>query len=137
MIYQNKNWNCKNPKLEDGDIIEGGNLGQLLPNTLFDGHGAENVIVRPMVGVHPKTLKEHVYNGNRTNCVFPASWTYEGTPIRQVSSCYWVCNDERLPVEPEDCPHVKIDEQGEKMIDTVELSGETTTIYHRHESVEV
>jgi len=114
VIYKNKMFAGQNPKLEDGDVLENCNLMQNLPNTTFDGQGAENVTV---------------IRGNCVNCAFPASWDVQSRMHIQVSYCAHLHPDMGLPEEQEDCPHVV-------SIDEIVVDGAVTdTIYTREDTI--
>src|SRR3989304_5820059 len=102
-IITQGNWSFQEPPLKDGDIIEGGNYTQLLPDSEIC-----------------KDVKDLIIKGgNFVNCKPQPTWKITGGNWCQKSFCShehpgWV--KDGLPICPENCAHRKGDTKQEVVI---------------------
>ncbi|KKM07841.1 hypothetical protein LCGC14_1729890 [marine sediment metagenome] len=86
------NWSFEQPPFRDGDVIEGGNCSQLVPDTEI------------CAGVTDLTIN----GGNFVNCKPQSTWTINGGNWAQIQRCShvhpeWIAKG--LPADKEDCIH--------------------------------
>ena len=112
MVHRKQNWSFEQPSLNNGDVVDQCNCSQKYPHTAI-GTGR--------VGL---TFIE----SNLVNCSVPADSDRVDGNCSQIDFCYWLHPEIGLPVEPENCRHVV-------EIDTIEVDGETQTIYEREDTV--
>ena len=112
MIHRKQNWSFQQPPINDNDIIDQCNCSQKYPDTL--------------IGTGKTGLK--FIESNLVNCSLPAGSQVDECNNAQVDFCYWLNPEMNLPVEVENCRHV-VD------INTIDVDGETQTIYDREDTV--
>lgn len=86
------NWVCKKPPFADGDVVEGGNFHQLLPNT----------------AICAAVTNLTIHGGNFVNCLPQPTWTIDGGNWAQIEFCSHGRPDlipRGLPACPEVCIH--------------------------------